>query len=242
MNPGATLPSLLAGLTLGLAGSLHCLAMCGGIAASSGSIRRGPPARTGLLLNLGRICGYLLLGSLVAGIAGTALSVLAPDRSGWILRAAAALILLATGAALLAGREGLGLERLGLRLWRLMAPLSALMVRLPEGLSTLGLGALWGLLPCGLVYTAIALASTAGTTLGGAAVMLAFGLGTLPAMLSVSIAGHALPGRHGTRRKLAGALMIGFAIWTFQAALPAPDRAHRGHGDHAGQARTDPGR
>jgi hypothetical protein len=242
LNPAAAVPSLLAGLTLGLAGSLHCLAMCGGIAASAGGVGHGAPARMGLLLNLGRIGGYLLLGGLVAGVAGTALDALAPDRSGWILRAAAAMILAATGLALMTGREGLGLERVGLRLWRLMAPLSAGLVRLPRGLSTLGLGALWGLLPCGLVYTAIALASTAGSAVGGAAVMLAFGLGTLPAMFAVSLAGRTLPGPHGKHRRLAGILMIGFAIWTLQAVLPGPSHDHGGHGDHAGQARTDPGR
>ena len=85
---------------------------------------------------------------------------------------------------------------------------------LPGGSGRLLLGLCWGFLPCGLVYSVLLTASAAGSPLSGAAVMFAFGLGTLPSMLGMSLAAPALAALLSDRwtRKLMGAALIFLAV------------------------------
>src|SRR6476661_8895449 len=85
-------------------------------------------------------------------------------------------------AGALAGALGFA-ELLGARAWRRVAP--AIQRSLPRGpaLRALSLGALWGFMPCGLVYSVLLVAAAAGSAARGGVLLLAFGLGTLPAML-----------------------------------------------------------
>ena len=94
----------------------------------------------------------------------------------------------------------------------------------------LAAGALWGWLPCGLVYSMLTLALASGDPARGALVMAGFGLGTLPA---VGGAGSAAAGalrrlRGGAGQRAAGVLLAVFGVWTAIGALP--------HGDHPGHA------
>jgi sulfite exporter TauE/SafE len=74
----------------------------------------------------------------------------------------------------------------------------------------LALGLLLGFLPCGLLYTALVAAAASGGPLAGGAAMLAFGLGTVPALVATGLAGHALRRAAGIRtRGLAGAAVMG---------------------------------
>ncbi len=93
---------------------------------------------------------------------------------------------------------------------------------------------LWGWLPCGLSYSMLLVAATTGTAWSGGAVMLAFGLGTLPSMIGASYASGRLGGLPGGRRTrvIAGLLIALMGIWT--AAVPMRHIGHGsgGHEDH----------
>ena len=84
----------------------------------------------------------------------------------------------------------------------------------------MALGAIWGWLPCGLVYAALAGAVAAGGAFEGARWMACFGLGTLPVMLTGGALSNALMGlvNRGRVRWAVGALVIGFGLWTIAAA------------------------
>lgn len=218
-------PLLAAAATLGLAGSAHCLAMCGGIAAAGGaqlaqSGAGGRRAWVGLAFNLGRVACYAALGAAAGAIIGVTAGRFpaGPVTAG--LRIAAAVLMAVLALSLLWRRDLLGLERLGAVLWRRLQAVTGRALLLPLPLRWLALGALWGFLPCGLVYSALALAAASGTATGGALAMLAFGLGTLPSMVAATLSGTALLGRlRGARtRTVAGLLMLVFAAWT--AATP----------------------
>jgi sulfite exporter TauE/SafE len=90
---------------------------------------------------------------------------------------------------------------------------------------------LWGWLPCGLSYSMLLVAATTGTAVSGGAIMLAFGLGTLPSMIGASYAGGRIGGLPGGRRTrvIAGLLIALMGIWT--AAVPM---RHIGSGGHDG--------
>lgn len=237
-------PLIAAAATLGLAGSVHCLAMCGGIAAAGGAqlTRRGASGQRALAslgFNLGRVTCYALLGAGAGAIIGATAGRFpaGPVTAG--LRIAAALLMAGLALSLLWRRDLLGLERLGGRLWGRLQPLAGRAVELPLPLRLAALGVLWGFLPCGLVYSALALAATTGSAAGGALAMLGFGLGTLPSMVAATLSGAALLRRlRGSRtRTVAGLLMLLFAAWTAatplvhlrHAAADAPASAAHGH-------------
>ena len=223
-------PHLAAAATLGLAGSVHCLGMCGGIAAAAGTRADSAGAGfAGLTFNLGRLASYALLGTLAGALTGLALGAIPVRPLAVALRALAGLLMLGMGLSLLTGRDLLAFERLGARVWARLRPLAGRALALPVPLRFAGLGLWWGFLPCGLVYSALALAAASGSAATGAATMLAFGAGTLPAMLAVTLAGAAFTRRlSGLRtRRAAGALMIVFATWT---ALGTLDPHAGGHG------------
>jgi sulfite exporter TauE/SafE len=225
-------PALAGAATLGLAGSAHCLGMCGGIAAAAGTrAQAGGTAWNGIAFNLGRVAGYALLGTVVGAVIGIALERVPVRPLAIGLRALAGLLMLAMGLSLLGGRDLLSLERLGGRLWQRVRPLAGRALALPPALRFAALGLVWGFLPCGLVYSALVLAAATGSAATGAMTMLAFGAGTLPAMVAVTLAGAAFTrSLSGLRtRRLAGALMIAFAVWTAFGTL-AP---HGGPGEHA---------
>ncbi|MDX2171109.1 MAG: sulfite exporter TauE/SafE family protein [Deltaproteobacteria bacterium] len=241
MTPPLDAVSLLGGLGLGALGSAHCVAMCGGIAGAlalaPGATGAAAAVARQTAYNVGRITSYAVAGAL-AGALGVALAGLFGGTGIALLRALAALLLLALGLYLSGWWSGLvRLERLGARLWRRIAPLAA---RLRPGRSiggALALGMLWGWLPCGLVYSALALAATAGDWRHGALLMAGFGLGTLPAMLATGLVAGRVGGlaRRAAPRRVAGILLIGFGLWTFAAsgavahlrgAAPAPCHDH----------------
>lgn len=232
MNGDGLWPVLAAAAALGLAGSVHCVAMCGGIAAAVGSRLPGAGgAGTGVLFNLGRVTGYALLGLVVGAVVGTTIGTVNAKPFALALRGLAALLMLVLGLQLLAGRDWLGIERLGARFWRRLQPLTGSAMGLPGPGRFVVLGALWGFLPCGLVYSALALAAASGSAAGGTLAMLAFGAGTLPSMIATTLAGSAVMRRLSGRntRVAAGALMVLFGAWTALGPL-APHGGHPQHG------------
>jgi len=226
----------------GLAGAAHCAAMCGGIATAAGaSFQRGGrlPLAPALAFNGGRLAGYAIVGALLAAAAGSAAT--AVPLAATAGRLLAALVLAALGLRLLTGRDLLGIERVGAFFWRALRPLYARLGRLPPAWRPAGLGLLWGFMPCGLVYSVLLLAATGGDALAGAATMLAFGAGTLPALVTLTVGGSAVGRRLAAPglRRAAGIAVLAAALWTATGAVlhrpgAAHDHAHMHDGSSAG--------
>lgn len=176
-----------AAVLLGLAGSGHCLGMCGGIAIA---LRPDPDAHRLLPVayHVGRVISYALLGAVIGGVAG------AVQLAAWTigLRFLAGALLVAMGLHVLNIWRGIDqLERLGGLLWRRIAPMTRVLMP-PRHLSQgLILGGLWGFMPCGLIYSALGWsAATGGSAANSGLLMLLFGLGTVPSMLGTTLAGQ----------------------------------------------------
>ena len=218
----ATFLLLASAWLMGLLGSTHCVAMCGGVVAMTCSAvplarRSSPRAQLpyALAYNAGRIASYATAGA-IAGAAGAALAssgLVEHARLG--LRLVAGAMMIAVGLYVAGrGRALRWIERVGEPLWRRVAPLARRLVPVRTPSRAFALGLLWGWLPCGLVYAALAAAVTSGSPFRGAATMVAFGLGTLPMLLAMGSAA-ALVAR-GTRarwvRTAAGWTIVAFGV------------------------------
>jgi hypothetical protein len=202
--------------------------MCGGIAAAM-SAAPAPDDDTGsrnlrmLAQNLGRITSYATAGAVVGSLGSVLprLSGLGGASGTLAIRSIAALLMIAAGLQIggWSSRTG-SIERVGSLLWRRIAPLARRVGRASSIASALVFGALWGWLPCGLVYSALVVAAASGSAAAGASTMAAFGLGTVPALLAIS--GASAQGlavlRSRSARRAAGAAVIVFGAWTFAAA------------------------
>ncbi|MGJ3255412.1 MAG: sulfite exporter TauE/SafE family protein, partial [Alcanivorax sp.] len=194
-SPESLLTLLASAVLLASAGSVHCIGMCGGISSaltfSIPESRRQGKSLWGwqLLFGIGRVTTYMVLGSL-AGMLGKVLLDWLPGPSMAIgLSLSGVLMLLLSGYLLGQGVWLKKLEGIGAGLWRRLQPLTRRLLPVDRPLKALALGGLWGLLPCGLIYTALALAVTAGSALAGALVMLVFGVVTvIPAAITGVIA------------------------------------------------------
>lgn len=220
----------IAGLFLGLAGSAHCIAMCGGIASALDcAARDGGWKAIGshLLYAVGRIGSYALLGAVVGGL-GHAMGAGLPPEFRVGTRWAVGLLLIALGIALAGFGPLRRIERLGMSVWRRLQPFSRTLSSLPGPIRMLGLGALWGFLPCGLVYGAVGVAALTGNAAWSAIFMAAFGLGTLPAVLFMGLLASGAWQRlrsANLRRASAFAVML-CGVWTIVG--PALTRASAG--------------
>lgn len=194
---------------LGMVGSLHCAGMCGPLALAL------PPAGSSTLsylggrlaYNLGRIITYCVIG-LIVGMIGRSLFLAGLQR--WASIALGVLLII----GLLGSRK--------LALWK---PVTLFVNQLKSGMGALlrqrsffalaVLGLLNGLLPCGLVYVAATAATVAGGVLEGAQYMAAFGVGTVPMMLGISLSGNLVP--ISLRLKLSKAIPV--AVFLLAALL-----------------------
>ncbi|MDO9711296.1 urease accessory protein UreH domain-containing protein [Paracraurococcus lichenis] len=216
LGPGG-LPALLGTLFLaGLAGGVtHCATMCApfvlaqaatGLGAGGGRLRRLAGAAL-VPYQAGRMLGYGALGALAGGAAG-AVSHLGGLR--WLLAgllALAALVMLGQASR----RFGAALPRLGLPAPRLPAAIErriGALLAAPTGWRGLLLGLLLSALPCGLLYGALAGAAASGSALAGALAMMAFVLGTVPALTGVALLGRLFGRRQGPRLRLAGGALF----------------------------------
>jgi len=217
---GVVLAAWLTGLA---GGSGHCIGMCGGIASSLG-LGQGHGwqglARVGAA-HLGRISSYAVAGS-IAGLAGAAIVTGLFGAGGMrVLRVAAAAIIFAIGLQLLFGWPLLRrIEQGGARFWGLLAPQMRKLLPPRDPLRAFGVGALWGWLPCGLVYAELAVAAASGGPASGAVVMAAFGFGTIVSLSLLSVLLHSL-GMARLPRQASGALLVLFAVWTVLPLLSA---------------------
>jgi hypothetical protein len=163
-----------------------------------------------------------------------------PEAARLTGRLISAGFMLALGLYLAGWWQGLGwLERAGGHVWRRIEPLGRRFLPPRSPVQALGLGLVWGWLPCGLVYSVLAWSAAAGGAAGGAQLMLAFGLGTLPMLLAMGTAAQLLVRltRLSWVRQLAGIMILLFAAYMLLApgAHQGHDAAgpHAGHGQHA---------
>ena len=191
--------------------------MCGGIVAAFSFRADGsrPPFRLHLAYNLGRVSSYVIFGAL-AGALGASLKLAAfvPMQTALFVLAQVVMILL---GLYLAGFNQwvLVFERAGGVLWRAIKPLFQKMLpvkTVPQGVLA---GMIWGWLPCGLVYSVLVSALAAGSATSGAALMLAFGLGTLPNLLGMGVFARQIQPfmQNVWVRRAAGLTVAGFGVW-----------------------------
>jgi sulfite exporter TauE/SafE len=224
--------TLVAALLVGLLGSVHCIGMCGGIAgALTMGLRADRRQSTRTVLpyvlayNTGRIGSYALAGAIAGLVGENALKLFSMHNAQSIGLFISAFFLIALGLYLGGWWQMLAiLERGGAKLWRRIEPFGRRLLPVRSPAHALGLGALWGWLPCGLVYAALAWSLTTGSAEQGALLMVVFGLGTLPMLLVLGTAGRwmsELTRRIAVRRTV-GALVIAFGVYTLVG----------GHHDH----------
>jgi sulfite exporter TauE/SafE len=181
----------LVALLIGLSSSPHCLGMCGAI---GGALSLSLPARVrqrrhrligyNLLFSLGRIASYALAGALAGSLAGS----LAPLAQAQWLRLLPALTVVLAGLYLSGWLPRLALvDRLGTPLWRHLEPLGRRLIPIRSPLQALAYGLVWGWLPCGLVYWALAIAASTGHAGKSMLFMVSFGIATLPAILATGL-------------------------------------------------------
>ncbi|MCW8890367.1 MAG: sulfite exporter TauE/SafE family protein [Sedimenticola sp.] len=214
---------------VGLLGGVHCVGMCGGIV---GALTFGLPEQKRhsfaallpfqLAYNLGRLISYVIAGAIMGGL-GLLLAELMPiqiAQRGLLLLAGLFMILLGlylSGWWMVLNR----VERMGGVLWRIIEPYGRKLMSVHTPLRALGIGMVWGWVPCGLVYTMMINAVSSGGAINGAGLMFAFGLGTLPNLLAMGLLAGAAARltRSETARKIAGITVILFGVYTLWSAI-----------------------
>ena len=203
-------PQVTAAFVTGLLGSAHCLGMCGGISglyavnAAAASLKTQVPKA--IAYNLGRVLTYAILGVLVALLGKTMVGSI-PKLAAPVRLASGLLIILIGMQVAFNWRVLAPIENAGAKLWRMIAPSAKGFLPVQSATQALGLGLVWGFLPCGLVYSVLLLAATTADAASGGLVMLAFGLGTMPAMLATGLSASKL-GQILNRRRLGAGLLI----------------------------------
>ena len=209
--------SLASAFLVGLLGGGHCAGMCGGIVGAVSLSLPGSRPRIGFLLayNFGRIASYGAAGLLAGAIGASSFfldHVLPVER---VLYALASVMLILLGLYLAGIWRGVVvLETVGGKLWRHVQPWSKRFLPVRTLPQALALGSIWGWLPCGLVYSVVVAALATGSPWRGATLMLAFGLGTLPALLAMGMAAVRMRAvlQHVWIRRLSGLAVIGFGL------------------------------
>ena len=207
----------------GLLGSAHCLGRCGGISglfalhSSVRGLQRQLPMA--LVYNAGRLASYAVLGLAVAAV-GSRFAALAP-AVGKPLRLIAGAVIILIGLQIAFNVRVLGfLERMGGAAWSRLSPFAGRFLPVNSLPRALGLGLLWGLIPCGLVYSVLLVAATSGRAVDGALIMLAFGAGTTPAMLLTGLGAARLAQLMQDRRTRLGAGLLIVALGILTLFMP----------------------
>jgi sulfite exporter TauE/SafE len=235
------LSAMISAWLAGTLGGAHCVAMCGGfvaaLSASRDAARPVPLRRAGTLVwdllpyHGGRVASYALVGAVFGAAGGLALSAssLLPLQRGLYVVANGFLLLLALGIAA-RGAHLAWLQHAGAALFARIVPLVRPLRARDSRAARIGLGLVWGLVPCGLTYSVLPLALFSGSAFDGAAVMLAFGVGTLPSLLAAGWLANRARGwldrpivRYG-----AATLLTGFALSGIWRALYGPMASGQG--------------
>lgn len=215
------LPILAAAFGAGLLGSAHCLGMCAGISglyaagASVAALRTQLPLA--IAYNAGRILSYAFLGVVVALIGKTAVGAI-PGLAAPIRFASGVLIVVVGLQVAFNLRLLTPVEKVGALLWNRLAPRATGLIPATSVSKAVGLGLLWGWLPCGLVYSILLIAATTAEATSGGLVMIAFGLGTLPAMILTGLSAAKVAAFASRNRVASGMLIVVLGVATM--AMP----------------------
>ncbi len=210
--------SIFAVFMVGLLGGVHCLGMCGSIVGIFTA--QVPPQRARwpfhLAYSSGRIASYTVAGALVGAVGQAGLLMRDAVPVQHLLFALSSLMLVMLGLYL-AGVWGAvrRLEQLGSGLWKRLQPFITRLLPVNTVPRALGLGVLWGWLPCGLVYSVLLTALASGDAAQGGLTMLAFGLGTLPNLLAIGMFWESVRAwvQSPRLRLAAGLLVTGFGVY-----------------------------
>ncbi len=226
----------------GVLGSVHCVGMCGGIVGAL-TVGIDPAQRQSRLrmlpflsaYNLGRIASYMTAGAIAGGVGQGVLQTLVPHYMivGHVLSAA---FMIALGLYLGGWWRGLArLEQVGQHVWKRIEPFGRRFLPVRTPAHALAAGLLWGWLPCGLVYSALAWSFASGGPMQGALIMFAFGAGTLPTLLALGGAGTWLVRavRRARVRAAVGAVAVVFGVYSAGMSVLRPH-----HMPHSAQAPT----
>ena len=210
--------SLISVFLVGLLGGGHCVGMCGGIVSAVSASLPQQKTQWHLLLayNLGRILSYSVAGLLAGalGASGFFLKHVLPIEQVLYGLANVMLILLGLYLAGL-GRALASIEALGKSIWQYIQPLGKRFLPVRSVPQAIGLGLVWGWLPCGLVYSVLIAALATANAAQGALLMFCFGLGTLPTLLLMGLASLRLKLylQQPWLRLLCGIVVAGFGVW-----------------------------
>lgn len=207
---------------IGLLGGVHCAGMCGGIVSAltlqipGQAHASGPSWMIHLAYNLGRIVSYAMAGAVMGALGSLGLLLNNALPVQMTLYVAANLMMVALGMYLTGITGALAFtERAGQWLWKRVQPLTRRFLPVHGPAQAFPLGMLWGWLPCGLVYSVLAMALLTGSAERGALTLLAFGLGTLPnLMLAGLLLARFRTVVQGKALRLgSGVLVLGFGVW-----------------------------
>lgn len=229
------LPVLGAAFLAGILGSAHCFGMCAGISglfavnANVQALKTQVPKA--IAYNLGRVLTYAILGVVVALLGKGAVDSI--PALGPPVRLASGVLIILVGLQLAFNWRILApLESAGAKIWQRIAPAAKGLVPVETLPQALGLGLIWGWLPCGLVYSVLLLAATTADAAAGGLVMIAFGLGTMPAMIATGVSASKIAQFMAGKRLGAGLLIVVLGIATI--AMPVMKLTSSGGGmDHS---------
>lgn len=203
---------------IGLFSTLHCFGMCGGlVGAMTMSLQpeiRKQPAQLGLYTfayNSGRISSYVVAGFLVGFFGQTLRDFLMPEEGVAVLRLIASFLIIAMGFYIAGWFPQFSrIEKIGTPLWRHLQPIGQKLLPVKSIWQAFLFGAVWGWLPCGLVYYVLLISPAKDGAANAALFMLFFGLGTLlPMMAAGFLTGRLAPLRQSQKiRYLSGLVLI----------------------------------
>ncbi|MCK5871951.1 MAG: sulfite exporter TauE/SafE family protein [Methylococcales bacterium] len=207
---------------MGLISSIHCIGMCGSTIGTltlslSSTVRNNKKKLFFFVLsyNIGRISSYAIAGALV-GLLGTLLKFPLSELQAYRTMQLFSGVIMAGSGFYIAGwfPRFAYIERLGAKFWRLIEPLGHQLIPVKTRLHAILFGMVWGWMPCGLVYSALTLSASTGDVLRSCFSMLAFGLGTLPAVMGVGIMTGILTklSRMSRFKQIIGILLITLAL------------------------------
>jgi len=209
--------ALFVAFSIGLLGGTHCVGMCGGImGALTMAVDQSNYQRRLYfiaLYNVGRLTSYVL----IAWVFYQFVSQINDYFTFQFMRYIAGLLLIAMGLYLANWWRGLVyLEKAGGYLWRYIQPVSRMLLPVDSSYKALLLGFVWGWLPCGLIYSALAYSLAAETSLQATMIMLAFALGTLPAVMASGLLAERLAViiKNTFLRRGFALMIIVFGLWT----------------------------
>lgn len=212
MNPDI---SLISAFLIGIAGSVHCVGMCGGIVSAFSFILPKHQSALPYMLfyNIGRISSYTIAGA-ITGYLGSILTINLNTPLS-ILTLLSSILLLLMGLYIGGWWQILTvIEKAGSVIWKRISPYSKRFLPFKSPLQAFPYGFIWGWLPCGLVYSTLSWSLASGSAFMGAAVMFAFGLGTLPALLSLGATTGSIKSllSHSVFRKSVALLLIAYSL------------------------------